>query len=307
MKKILSLTALLLTGTLSQAQQYVPFPTGNVEWSVLHYHHMCEEPMDTTLYKYQLYGDTVLSGETYKKLGVIDFNSGATTPTIIGGIREEGEKVYYMSIPGNHPMRPTYTVSYEKELLYDFSAQIGDIVVHDSAGSFTSTVQQIDSVLMGSVYRKRLKVRPNVMGPDDYWVAGIGSTGLGLISRNLIAIECVASIKTGVCFTENGNTIYRNSAFQDCNANIQPNSIVEKALGAAIKIFPNPATNKEIRINNIMPGITLKVTDYTGRVLLTKALKQKDNVVQLPQAAFYILILSDKQGQIVRVEKVTGG
>ncbi len=304
MKKISILSALLLSGILSQAQQYVAFPTADVQWTTVYYFNNCEEgPIDTAVYNYQLTGDTTLAGISYKKLEVTALHASAA-PQFLGGIREDNQRVYYRRTANSHNVGPLF--SNEKEfLLYDFNAAVGETVIHDTANSISgSVVQAIDSVLIDGSYRKRIRVSRIY---QDYWVAGVGSTGLGLLSNLTPIPTCGTHILKSVCFTKNGNTVFQNPAFRDCDASLPLTSIAEKTLGAAIKIFPNPAVNREIRINNIMPDITLRITDYTGRILLTKALKQKDNVVQLPQAACYMLILSDKQGQIVRVEKITGG
>ena len=304
MKKIFILNLLLLAGVLSRAQQYTPFPTSGVEWTVVYYFAHCdEEEIDTTVYKYQLYGDTTMSGKLYSKLGMVQLNSGSSVPTIIGGIREDNKKIYYLRTENIHPLGPLPGSG--EQLLYDFSAATGDMITHTSYGYPVSTVQQIDSVLIGGSYRKRFKIASP--GPaNEYWIEGIGSIGVGLLAKLTASPTCGTHIISSVCVTENGNLLYRKAEYQDCDATL---SLTTPEWAAQINIFPNPAITGEIHINNIEPSkdIQAKVMDYTGRVLVTKTLKQGSNVITLPQTAVYILTLSDKQGRIVRVEKIVGG
>ncbi len=304
MKKILILNLLLLTGALLRAQQYVSFPSSGVEWTVAYYFTHCdEEVIDTTVFKYQLYGDTVLSGKTYRKLGVVQLNSGSSTPAIIGGIREENKKIFYIRTEDMHPLG--HLPGSGEALLYDFGAAVGDMITHTSYGYPVSAIQHIDSVLIGSSYRKRFKI--DSPGPaSEYWIEGIGSIGVGLLAKLTASPACGAHIISSVCFTENGNVLYRKANYQDCNATL---SLTTPEWAAQISISPNPATTGTIHINNVKPsgGIQAKIIDYTGRVLVTKELKQGNNTITLPQTVFCILILSDKQGRIVRVEKIVGG
>jgi hypothetical protein len=311
MKSTFILSVLLLTGTLSYAQEYIPFPTTDAQWTVVYYSRHCEEePLYTTVFHYQLYGDTVISGNTYRKLGVTILNSGITTPEIIGGLREENKKVYYFSLPATSTSQIGTLFSGREALLYDFNAIAGTTVDHDSSYHYNSTVQGIDSVMIGNMYRKRFNTSLTIIGGGrpEYWVEGIGSMTAGLISNFTPVPTCGYRETRLVCFSQNGNQLYLNPDYLDCNAT-PTLSIPGISQGALIKIYPNPALMNEIHINDIIPedGVQVKITDYTGRVLMTKELKQRDNVVKLPRVPFCILILSDKQGRTLRIEKVIGG
>jgi len=310
MKKAFLRTLLLFAACSSQAQTYFPFPSTGAEWTVAYHYFPCDNaPVDTFRYQYRLDGDTTLAGNTYHKLTVQE--GPALPPVFIGGLREDGKKIYYRYTPNTHPLGPR--LAPEKEfLLYDFGVSgAGQIVYHDTSASWpgvtSSQVTSTDTVLIGGSYRKRIRVSSPLNITDD-WIEGIGSTGTGLISLlNLTpTVECVSQQMRAVCFRQNGNMLYLNPLYENCEGRpAQPNAISPVSL-SRFRIYPNPAMNQEIRIENIDPtdGLQLKITDYTGRTLGAQSLTQKEMTVRLPRVAMAILIISDRQKRILRVEKV---
>ena len=311
MKQFSFLIFVLLCAKFAVAQQYTPFPVSGVQWTVYYWGGCIQDtPPDTMLFTYQLYGDTSINSKTYTQLGVTGNGSG--TPLMIGGIREENKKVYYITTENTHPLG-TLADGGTEILLYDFNALPGDLIVHDSSlagsSSYTPEVQAIDSVWIGGTYRKRYQMgSAQYARGTEYWVEGIGSMTDGLLSKITRIPTCGSRYWENICFSENGTRLYLNPGYTDCNASRPLTSIVATATGAAIKIFPNPATEGSIYINDIAPGdgIQLKVIDYTGRVLQTAALQQRNNKIKLPERVpFCILILTDKQGRSIRVQKIT--
>jgi len=157
MKQMTLIFALILIINQSlKCQNYVPFPTENVNWNVFYAGTCSETPPDTVLIRYTIHGDTTINEIQYSKLCI---ESGDTAnPTIqgIGGLRENDKKIYYRGqtiIDGSND---------EEYLLYDFTKQIGDTIKHDLYGEFYSVILDIDSVEIGDSYRKRYKV-------DNHW------------------------------------------------------------------------------------------------------------------------------------------
>ena len=69
MKKIILITLLtFLLAISTKSQNYVPFPTGNVNWNV-YYRGTCEEALpDTVLIRYTIHGDTTINNVLYSRL-----------------------------------------------------------------------------------------------------------------------------------------------------------------------------------------------------------------------------------------------
>jgi hypothetical protein len=212
MKQTTAILGLILLINLGlKSQDYVPFPTGNVNWNVFYAGTCNETPPDTVLIRYTIHGDTTINETRYAKLCI---ESGDTIhPKIqgIGGLREADKKIYYIGqtiIAGGN----------DKEyLLYDFSKQIGDTVKHDSYGEFFSVVLDIDSVLIGESYRKRFKVDNHWYYQNpDYLIEGIGSVKNGLLGHITNIPTCGSHYWEHICFRENGIVKYLNPTFNDC-------------------------------------------------------------------------------------------
>jgi hypothetical protein len=149
----IAFAVLLFVIPIVEGQDYIPFPTQNASWNV-YLESTCdnESPPDTFLLRYTVLGDTTIKNKAYNKLIV---ECGDTiNPTLMqsGGIREEGKKIYYFG-PGI-----LGSVTDEEFLLYDFNVQIEDTINHSSNGLWKSIVLDIDSIKIGSQYRKRYKV-----------------------------------------------------------------------------------------------------------------------------------------------------
>lgn len=79
-------------------------------------------------------------------------------------------------------------------------------------------------------------------------------------------------------------------------------SINDPSLAAAIKVFPNPATDR-IAIESPI-ALNAKLTDMIGRTLY-----EDNNAKEIPLGQFadgmYLLTLTDKEGNLIKVEKIS--
>jgi hypothetical protein len=98
-------------------------------------------------------------------------------------------------------------------LLYDFNVKSGDDV---SWGMESNHVDKIDSVLIGNSYRKRYTLKNN----GDVIIEGIGSVVKGLLSSVSPIQVCSNSNYwwNHICFSQNGQTVYKNPDYVDCNS-----------------------------------------------------------------------------------------
>ena len=142
--KLLCLSAIIMLNfTALYGQEYVAFPSENVNWNVYLVSSCNEEPPDTSLLRYTLKGDTVMNEVLYHKLCIESGELSNPDIRAIGGMREYEKKIYYRGedILGGETA--------EERLLYDFTRQVGDTILHDTNGYFYSVVQDIDSMLIG--------------------------------------------------------------------------------------------------------------------------------------------------------------
>ena len=133
----------------------------------------------TTYYRIQLSGDTIVNGHTYKKmydipsLIVKQYGDGSKDSLVIEGemnmrqelLREESYKVYiYPSFIGG------------EDVLYDFSAVAGAIT---DICTIPTEILSIDTVNVNRQRFRRYHVKPDIVN-DEYdcvWIEGVGHPG----------------------------------------------------------------------------------------------------------------------------------
>ncbi len=205
MKKVVLLLVMLnLFQHLCEAQTnvYHPFPDSNAVWNI-HYFATCLGAGGAEdYYSFKMQGDTLMQTQTYHKLYIpyvestlsgVCFGSGYSAG-YQGALREDTaeRKVYF--VPPGQP---------DEELLYDFTMEVGDTVQGYLTSFEPVTVQEIDSVIVGNVYRKRWRI--NHCYSIDI-IEGIGNT-YGMIVQ---IIPCITDMPDYVitCFSQNDQTLY---------------------------------------------------------------------------------------------------
>jgi hypothetical protein len=286
------LTALLLLCAITikaQTNVYHEFPDSNAFWNI-HYSAYCfQNGSGNEDYSIMLAGDTIVNGLTYHQL-FIPYVRSMSTGTCgygpvgySGAIREDvlQKKVYYL-LAGQ---------SVEK-LLYDFNLSIGDTVkgfLAENVFGTTLIVQGIDSILIGSNYRKRFSIE-NCYGVK--MIEGIGST-YGLIQRvpGCITDQPDFSIE---CFTQNGTVLFGQLSG---NCELITDADEEKT-EAKLLVFPNPC-NGTLKIE-ITSGEcdNLSIFDITGRTIHQQEVDQSTVTISNLFPGTYFISASNNGKQI---------
>ena len=220
MKKLIVFLLIGISVCVS-AQKYVPFPTENAEWNIFYAYSYHGEPMDTTLLQYSLQGDTAINGLIYRK---VCRNIGSQIEPIykvVGGLREQDKKIFYIG----ESYEETYYYSDHEVILYDFNKQIGDTVWLDSHMGLNYVIIKTDSVKIGNEYRKRYETQR--FGSTEYIIEGIGNVNSGLfgiITPIPTCMECHLDWQF-ICFSQNGESVYKNPEFVGCNSTRKWNDI----------------------------------------------------------------------------------
>lgn len=242
---------------------YVPFPTENAEWNMFYAYSYTGGQMDTTLLQYSLQGDTTISGIVYRKLCR---NIGSLAVPMykgVGGLREQDKRIYYVG-------ESSYQFYNHEDLLYDFSKSLGDTVWVDDWRPekefrlISYIINKIDSIKIGTEYRKRY---------NDRFIEGIGDVVdglLGVITPISTCIDCHQDWEF-ICFSQNGQTVYLNPAFVDCNSLLMSSISESKSSNQFVRINPNP-TKEYIQFQFDFAdkkNTTIEIIDYTGKRLAT--------------------------------------
>jgi hypothetical protein len=292
-KYLLLILCFRLIPALAQTSVYHSFPSADASWnfSKTWYCWTDPSPMINVSYSCTFAGDTVIAAQTYHKIhipflqSVISSCSSGTSSFSVykGAIREDStlKKVFFV---------PPYLGS--EQLLYDFNLNVGDTVrgYLETYASPVDIVQSIDSVLVGSNYRKRWHI-------NNYYnisiIEGIGST-YGLVEPSPGAMtdaqECSLS-----CFKQDGQALYPSGSPCELITSVMD----PQKYTSSISVFPNPF-NDELTIN-LSAGIDIveiEITDLTGNVVLKDAVNEMtDYKVKGLSSGTYFLILTDKMNR----------
>lgn len=284
-----------------KCQNYVSFPTENVNWNVYVLATCEEKPPDTILLRYTIHGDTTINKISYSKLCI---ESGDTiNPHIqtIGGLRELDKKIYYIG-------QTIFGGGQDGEyLLYDFTKQIGDTIKHNSNGGFYSVILNIDSIMIGDSYRKRYQVDNHWFYYNpDYIVEGIGSVLNGLLGHISDIPTCGQHYWEHICFRENGVVKYLNPSFDNCFPANFFTSINGLFFNSDINIYPNPIDNKLYIENNTNEHkLLIRIFDINGRILIEKHFDDNGKSLDLTlESGIFNVQIINEQGKILRTEKI---
>lgn len=285
----------------AQFNQYHPFPEADAQWNVSS-QGCCvtncngppfPNPVVTDFeYSYFLSGDTTINSIIYNKI----FRSGSAhehclfgsavnnwyfeSNAYFGGLRQDTTQRTVSFIPA------TGTTEC---LLYDFDLVIGDTLQGNCMWpSDCAVVSGIDSLLIGSSYRKRFNLTGT--GPSYSLIEGIGSTA-GLFEP-LCPFEYSGNL---LCFIENGQTMYPDT-ITACN---NFTGLPEPEGTSQIKVFPNPFSAEfSVQITGPSSTGTWSVYDMQGRLVNKGTYSKNSFSVQRGDlnAGLYYLTIMDEIG-----------
>ncbi|MEI6684253.1 MAG: T9SS type A sorting domain-containing protein [Bacteroidota bacterium] len=294
MKNLIFFVAILTAlSAKSQTNVYHPFPDSSAMWNI-HYSYACMGGWSDQYYSVTISGDTVIGGVNYHKFTTPYIQSvasgcGGMSAGYRGAVRQDvtQRKVFIV---------PPATVT--EQLLYDFTLAAGDTVkgYTETQAYPRDVVQSIDSVMVGSSYRKRW----NLPCYDIHIIEGIGSTyGLFQFSPGCITDAPDFAIS---CFRQNGQTLYPDPT-ANCGLITSVNS--PAAVDRKIRISPNPSHGSfTVEFEPGMKVTSFRLTDLPGRVLLRQ---YTDNRVQftirgIPRGIYlFTAITEDHQAITTRV------
>lgn len=301
MKRIqLSLFAFLIL-TTALAQEYIAFPTENASWNIFIKSTCHEEEPVPYVASFYLDGDSTCQGISYSKLFSAVQSSAQQNSEFWGLLREEEKKVFYR---GGGFLFNDFN---EKEvLLYDFNTEAGDTVFHTDHTSDFSVIIEIDSVLIGENYRKRYKVNQarGYYHEFEYWIEGIGGVKDGLLTAVTDVTTCGQHFWEFICFEQEGETIYLNETYSDCQASKSINSVEENAELNFVTLAYNRVNNSLTINRNAYKGkfSNMEVFNMNGQKLANYPLNGDAHSWILPfekPNSFCIAIVRDEQGKML--------
>ncbi len=257
------------------------FPQGNAEWITMYQVHPCMTSIGYHIWKEKLEGDTVIGNYTYQiltfqPLCIIHFQSktcpayeshSQLLPKAIGGIRQEGEKVFFYKFSVSDGLFTNYETIMSRLddnreiLLYDFSWSIGD-TVRVYTGQIVHLTYRVTNVefVDGKNNITLQKILPS--GATIKVIEGIGET------RGIFGMFYYFNFNHDnlyeSCFFQDGEPLEYHSHCALCG----PVSVHEPVVQQTLDLFPNP-TSDEIYIDTKDAGkpLVLRVYNSTGQLL----------------------------------------
>jgi len=244
---------LVVSCNLSYAQPPLPFPIGDVNWTV----NFGKSGSSIPDKIYATMGDSTINGLAYQKIGWVE-NTGLPFEqedlTYYGSIRdEEGQ---WLFVPAE---------STAEFLLYDFTGNVGETIVIENPrwgnGPQEYQVEEIISTPVISGTRRIWILFHTNGGNTEYWIEGIGSIN-GPFGHALQVFDAGDAL---ICMEQNGELIYRIPEAECCY--YLSTAVAERSPAPAVLITPNPATDRIIiEARGADPNKTdLSVSDALGR------------------------------------------
>ena len=290
---LLLLLTVLTVYSKGQTSVYHPMPDSSTVWNFQRDVSCSTVFWFSNSFSITISGDTIINSQLCHKLIKPYFTQSSNSTSCTGGemlgylgaFREEtiNKKVFFVA--------PYDSL---ESILYDFNMQVGDTVkgYFEEFAVQRDTVQSIDSVLIGSSYRKRWNIN------QDYnvsFIEGIGST-YGLIELWPAGLIGNFGSLGLICFQQNGQSLY-----PDTLVNCQLITYVSSAgkISNQINVFPNPS-NGSFTIDFDRANIKeIRLHDLLGNIIFCKqTLNQTKFNIDNLQSGIYILSLIDNENRM---------
>jgi hypothetical protein len=228
-----------------------------------------EHPKPTwTYYGLKTGADTLIGEVSYKKLYKSN-DSLFSVASIIGGIREDSNRIYLS--------KSVY--SPDEILLYDFNMDTGDTLIvnrlirieHHSYYSLSAKVDSINTIELNGESKKRLYLTYNCIdGPgeieNDIWVEGIGSIFRGLLNPSCKCLTGCYSRSYLTCYSENDLLIWRDSTFEDCY--VYSHGIADNIKQADHNnLISMRSEGNMVQVKSSIPILSVKAMNLGGSIL----------------------------------------
>jgi hypothetical protein len=302
MKTVLLLSLFILAMMKTNGQGYVPIPAGtSSQWRV---QTQSWEPnpwwmvVDERMYFFE--GDTIIGAAPYSKLyasGSIQVTSSPGSPVTYyahefkGGFRNDDHKVYY-NLDGT------------EYLLYDFTMMAGDYLPVTFINDTGILVTAVDSVLVGTQYRKRF----NLEGPPNgsllsHWIIeGLGHE-YGLIEKMYGVPDAGSAFE---CYAEYSIPAYPPGVMCDLTLDTGEKS----SLPDPVSVSPNPSVGRVmIRSNDLrLSSMNFLVFTITGQKVAQGAVSMTNGVTEVDFSSLehgvYFMQLTNLGGEPMKTMKL---
>lgn len=282
----------LLLPTLTFGQVWAPI---GAKWT---YTQPTTNPYYTTYTTFESVADTLISGQSCKKITEIHRNSPITADTFQHFMYSDSNRVYFR---GNN----TWC------LLYDFNVQQGDTFrlgcLLRSDGHYVDVeIVSLDTVSINGHQRKRFEY-----SAPDYLTEFSGTVieGIGHVIDMFPTADgqLFGPLR---CYQDNDVGLYKSEYYygstwnQDCDQILT--SVDEVSINSVVKVYPNPFANHLTFIFAANAQTTVTIYNFLGQQILQQTITNSTtiNTEQLANGIYFYELRSDKRtlktGKVVK-------
>ena len=272
---------------LIHSQEYTPFHLDNIKWTMKRTTPVLGAGDGQAYWEIYTLNDTLINDTLYRKVatrnlceqwpdlnGNLHYNNSIRTEEfILGGIREENKKVYFIRFHAP----PWYLLQYNwpafslgsEHLLYDFDFLIGD-TIYFTNNYFTIIVDSLPPVQNHNVFEVINSGTGSFPWETGKLIEGVGSSYGFFGAYDSYYTQLL-------CYSINGVVTFYGINWTPCAGFVSTDDVddMDKLL-----IYPNPSNgslNIESEPNNIIKEI--KIIDSLGRLLSVN--KYASSIIQL--------------------------
>jgi hypothetical protein len=263
----------------------------NNSWATLSYVPGPETIFQNVFTQYVYFdGDSIIADKSYKKVFLCNDRLHENIH-YAGLMREENKKTYF--IPVNWT---------EELLFYDFSLEDGmTFEFQDLHPPFPESYYyfyaKVDFVEINGVQKKRIQLTD--LPPYDEFVKVCWIENIGNLSGFLE--PCVTdpgSIKELLCYSHNGELIYKNSKYSECYYDNESGlSSIQTTKNNKINIYPNPVDNQITVFDPEQVISYIEILDISGKNIYTQYNNTAIDVSSFLKG-LYLLKVYDRNKQV---------
>lgn len=287
----------------AQTLIYHPFPDSNASWCVEQF--AGGGSCNFTNIIYRLDGDSMINGLLYQRMSHYEYTERRDCITNQLTFWLDNSLTYYIRQDSSlKKIRIINPYTHQDTIMYDFNLQIGDTInatnTYWGEQCFDCVVSSIDSILIGTGYRKRFNYQsmcPGFYPTDTSIVEGIGALH-GLLSGP----SCFEADSRLREFSKNNITLYNNNLhnyhYGGCQTFV---NLEELTLKFQTRIYPNPFSEKAmLEIFGFTGSATqLKVYNLLGTLVRSESLLSSINQLERNELStgIYFYRLTNENGK----------
>jgi hypothetical protein len=186
-----------------------------------------------------------------------------------------------------------------ERLMYDYNLNIGDTLVQTEICPPGVSVTAIDSISVGSSFRKRYTLSGSSV--SQYLIEGIGHD-FGFLDPMVVSVDGCGNNLT--CYSLSDVTYYPIGNNNTCVLAF-PNAINEAGKKEQILIYPNPGNGVFYVVSGAQFLLDLQVTDVIGRVVLQQTISNgsKIDISNNPNGIYFLRIHGQEFSEAKKIIK----